>query len=279
MAIWTLAVRHRRFILLGSGLWLLGELLSGPAPYPLLYISILGGIGLVFATAWLFPSRRYHVVSLLVATIPVRIFADDIREALARFWPEGGVAFEAAGLAAAILLGARAVAALSWPLDRVTLRRPWFAEERVLVPRPRAEVWRALCLTDNARHWDLRVAGIRHDPRFPTRYTVELSAGSTAPERIVLREIDRTEEVFQEIETEPAEGFLHGLGPIMSVLLEEVPRGTRVTLGLELHDASLLRLGRLFLDAPLTGYIQHFRADMDRRPALAGKARRKRLAA
>lgn len=279
IAAWIKYVRHRRFILVGIGLWLLGELLSGPAPYPGLFISTAGGALLVLAVAVFTPGLRYPAISLLIATIPVRVFAEPIQGLGATLVPTGGIWSEAVAVALAILVTSRLVAALSWPLDRVTLSRPWFAEERMVVPLSRAEVWRALALTETAWHWDPRVTQVLKDMRFPSRLVIELDERSGGPKRIALRELDCEEGVFQEIETAPTSGVMHGLAPIVSLLLEEKGASTRVTLTMELHNASLLRLGRMFLDAPLTGYLQHFSFVVTNRTSLGQPVKQKRLAA
>ncbi|MEM9049315.1 MAG: hypothetical protein AAGC92_11415 [Pseudomonadota bacterium] len=272
-------MRHRRFILVGIGLWLLGELLSGPAPYPGLLISIACGAALVCAVALLFPDLRYPTISLLIATIPVRVFADELRGLATELAPGDPLWAQACTIALAILIGSRLVAALSWPLDRVTLGRPWFAEERMFVPMRRTDVWRALALTETAWHWDPRVTQVLKDMRFPSRLVIELDERAGGPRRIALRELDVQDGVFQEIETAPTPGVMHGLAPIVSLLLEETAKGTRITLTMELHNASLLRLGRMFLDAPLTGYLQHFSFVVTNRALLTGPTKQGRLAA
>jgi hypothetical protein len=272
-------VRHRRFLLLGIGLWLLGELLSGPLPYPQLWLSVAGGIAVLVVIAVFFPNVRYHAISVLVAIVPVRMFAPEIAALARDALPEAGVLAAAGAIALAILAGSRVVALLAWPLDRVTLRRPWFSEVQRFVPRKRAEVWRALCLTEQCEHWDPRIIRIAQDMRFPTRFVLFLGDSKDRPDRITLREIDREEGMFQELEAEAVEGYLHGLAPIVSVLLEEVRGGTRVTMVLEFQNASLLRLARFFIDAPLTSYVLRFRAEMSARPALLAPTGHKRLAA
>ncbi|RMF33064.1 MAG: hypothetical protein D6754_17575 [Alphaproteobacteria bacterium] len=263
MAVFLQLWRHRRYLLLGTGLLLLGELAAGPAPRPQLYLHLLAGLTALGWVALFAPGLRYVSISVLIALIPVRLWLDPLADALAALAPVSHPAWVWAGLIAATLLASRLVALTAVPLDRLALRHPWFAEAVSVIARPRREVWRALCLGESCAHWDPRIRSVLQDLRFPSRFIVFLDRH---PGRLVVRELEREEGVFQEVETEADPNFCHGLAPIISVLLEEVPRGTRVTIAMELHHASLLRLGRLFLDADLTWYLRVFTRAMTHRP-------------
>jgi hypothetical protein len=271
--------RLRRFALLAFGLWMLGELVAGPAPYPDLLLHVAAGTLIVLLTLYMPAPGRYAMLSALIALVPVRAAFDPALALLAPHAPEvPGWGWVAAALAAVLLLS-RLVALAGLGLDRIRTREPWFSDAGGVLPQPRADIWQALALGPGGRHWNPNLASLAREPgqgRFLLRFAPGARRGLG---ELRLRETDREEGLFQELATEPDPRFCEGLAPVLSILLEDRDGGTRVTLGAEFHRAPILRLARFWLDDPLGAYLAAFRRAPLRPARSARAALAKRLVA
>lgn len=234
---------RRRFLLVWTGLWLLGELAAGPAPYPLLPVIVAAGplSGALLLALW--PQGRFAALLALAALAGLRGLAPALLPALAGAAPPAAIATSAGLLAAlggAAFLAARAA-------DRLRLPLTWFSEAETWVPLPRLAVWQALALLPRVPHRSPAIDDVARGEG-PRTLSVTLRLRGRGTATVALEEVERIDGVFQEVALDADSGLCEGLALTGSLLLEPSAAGTRITLTAELPRPRLGRFLRFWLD-------------------------------
>lgn len=248
---------RRRFLLVWTGFWLLGELAAGPAPYPLLPVIVAAGpvSGAILLALW--PQGRFAALVALVALAGLRGLAPVLAPAAAGAAPLVALATGLGLLAAlggAVLLAARAA-------DRVRLPLTWFSEADGWVPLPRLAVWQALALLPRVPHRSAAIDDVARGAG-PQTLSVTLRLRGRRTATVALREIERIDGVFQEVALDADSGLCEGLALTGSLLLEPSATGTRITLTAELPRPRLGRFVRFWLDNPVETAAVQAREDL-----------------
>jgi hypothetical protein len=264
---------QRRFVLVFVGLWLAAELAGTPTAYPGKLIYLAAGVSLAALTAVLLPASRFQVLSLLVALIPLRLFEEPGRAALARQLPWASDAVHLVVAVIALVVLARLAALAGQAIDRLRLGRSWFSSATLRLPWPREAVWRMITAPDSALVAGTPVALVVRTKGPVPGWTIEL-ADPWAPGPVRLHETEREDGVFAEVRVEPHPQVWHGMGAIVSVLLEESLGATDIAIEVELQRPPPLALLRFWLDLPLEALVGEFgRAALRTGPARSGALR------